>query len=211
MAKGARVQSVQQLSDFRAFLVKFAEGVRHGTSIADSEVQSTTRWLKDEHPQRLLGERRKAERALQNAVDDLRRKRLQPTATGDPPSVVTEQKNLAKAKAKMQWLEEKISATQRWARQFDKEATQFQAALQPAQSLPEAMIPRALARLEGHVVALEKYLEAQNPVAAKHAGETAPSGGISRAALPDADDADTDHETIESDDQAPQPPAEEDV
>ena len=181
MAKGARVQSVQQLADFRAFLVKFAEGVRHGTSIAESEVQSTARWLKDEHPQRLLGERRKAERALQDATDDLRRKRLQPTATGDPPSVVTEQKNLAKAKAKKQWLDDKLAATQRWSRQFDKEATQFQAGIQPAQSLPEAVISRALARLEGHVIALEKYLEAQNPRPTASLQPSADSGGIARS------------------------------
>lgn len=180
MAKGARVQSVQQLSEFHAFLVKFAEGVRHGTSIADGEVSATARWLKDEHPQRLVAERRKADRALQNATDELRRKRLQPTATGDPPSVVTEQKALAKAKAKMQWLEEKISVTQRWARQFDKEATQYQAALQPAQSLPESMIPRALARLEGYLIALEKYLEAQNPRAAASSPGPASAGNISR-------------------------------
>jgi len=185
MAKGARIQSVQQISDFRAFLVKFAEGVRHGTGIADSEVSSTARWLKDEHPQRLLGERRKAERARQNATDDLRRKRLQPTATGDPPSTVTEQKALAKAKAKMQWLEEKLSATQRWARQFDKEATQYQAALQPAESLPESMIPRALARLEGHLVALEKYLEAQSSQATT---ASADPGGVTSISRDGADE-----------------------
>lgn len=191
MAKGARVQSVTQISDFRAFLVKFAEGVRHGTSVAEGEVNATTRWLKDEHPQRLRSERRKAERALQNATDDLRRKRLQPTATGDPPSVVTEQKALAKAKAKIQWLEEKISATQRWARQFDKEATQYQAALQPAQSLPESMIPRALARLEGHLVALEKYLEAQTPRASPSRRSTSHHASESQVQENDEDTLDT--------------------
>ncbi|MEM9419684.1 MAG: hypothetical protein AAGA25_11635 [Planctomycetota bacterium] len=204
MANGARVQSIQQLSEFRAFLVKFAEGVRHGTSLGESEVQGTARWLKDEHPQRLLSERRKAERALQNATDDLRRKRLQPTATGDPPSTVTEQKALAKAKAKMQWLEEKLSATQRWNRQFDKEAIQFQSGLQPAQSLPEAVIPRALARLEGHLIALENYLEAQSPKAASSASESSSSDGISRAVEDETDEDEGVPPTVNDDEAEPQ-------
>ncbi|MBB6428336.1 hypothetical protein [Algisphaera agarilytica] len=204
MAKGARVQSIQQLSEFRAFLVKFAEGVRHGTSLGESEVQSTARWLKDEHPQRLLTERRKAERALQNATDDLRRKRLQPTATGDPPSTVTEQKALAKAKAKMQWLEEKLSATQRWNRQFDKEAIQFQSGLQPAQSLPEAVIPRALARLEGHLIALENYLEAQSSQASPSAPGAPETGGVSRVVSDDTDKAQDDISPANEDDTEPQ-------
>ncbi|MEM1109601.1 MAG: hypothetical protein AAGH99_13020 [Planctomycetota bacterium] len=195
MAKGARVQSVQQLSDFRAFLVKFAEGVRHGTSVAEGEVSGTARWLKDEHPQRLLGERRRAERKLQDATDDLRRKRLQPTATGDPPSTVTEQKALAIAKAKMQWLEEKLSATQRWSRQFDKEATQYQAALQPAQSMPESVIPRALARLEGHLRALEDYLQAQSEAATGLARDSTTAESMSRGGdVIEADDDQLDNE-----------------
>lgn len=166
MAKGARVQSVQQLADFRAFLVKFAEGVHHGVGLGDSEVHATGRWLKEEHPARLNAERHKAQRALQTATDDLRRKRLQPTATGDPPSTVTEQKVFAKAKAKMQWLEDKAAATQKWARQFDREAIQYQAALQSARSLPGAMLPRALGRLEAHLVAIEQYLQVQTKSAA---------------------------------------------
>lgn len=199
MAKGARLQSVQQLAEFRAFLVKFAEGVHHGVGLGDSEVHATNRWLKDEHPQRLSAERSKAQRALQDATDDLRRKRLQPTATGDPPSTVTEQKALAKAKAKMQWLEDKARATQRWGRQFDKEAIQYQAALQPARSLPESMVPRALARLESHLTTLEQYLETRakssGPVptardaAMSRSGEAETNPPATEAVEPSADDA----------------------
>lgn len=200
MAKGARIQSVQQLTEFRAFLVKFAEGVHHGVGLGDSEVHATHRWLKDEHPARLSAERGKAQRALQDATDDLRRKRLQPTATGDPPSTVTEQKALAKAKARMQWLEDKARATQRWGRLFDKEAIQYQAALQPARSLPESVLPRALARLESHLIAIEQYLETQAKSTGPGSAGQAEGAAVSRPAEDPADPTPADADGPDIDD-----------
>jgi len=155
--------SVSDVVGFRAFLIKLAEGVRHGVGAADGDVQNTLRWLRDEHPARLSAERRKAHRAAELAIEDLRRKRLQPTATGQPQSVVSEKKALAKTKAKLDWIDQRAAATKRWASHFDKEASQYQGATQPARSLPDATLPRALSRLDAHLAAIEAYLALETP------------------------------------------------
>ncbi|MEM8737373.1 MAG: hypothetical protein AAGG38_02695 [Planctomycetota bacterium] len=189
MAKGAKVGSVQELVDFRAFLIKFAEGVQQGVAAADSEMQSVTRWLGDEHPKRLSAEKLKADRRFEAAGDDLRRKMLQPTATGDPASTVTEKKALAVAKAKREWLVEKLAATKRWSRLFDKESMQYLSAVQSARAVPDSVVPRALGRLEKHLRAIEEYLEAQSPSAAQTpSAKMARSGRLGDASSEPSDD-----------------------
>ena len=171
MNRSARVLSVRELAEFRGFLVKFGEGVRHGLTTADSEVQETSRWLTGEHPARLAAAQRKVKRQHELALDELRRKRLQPTATGAPASVVYEQKVAAQAKAKLEWLDERVAATRRWARQFSREADQYRAATQAARGVADSLVPRALARLEGHLRALENYLQSQADASTPHLGD----------------------------------------
>ena len=199
MAESARVSSIQDLQDFRGFLVKFAEGVQHGLATADAEVQSTGRWLKDEHPARLGAAHRKAQRDLELALDELRRKRLQPTATGDPPSVAQEQKVVNQAKAKLQWVEERVAATRRWARQFDRDADGYRSSTQAARAVADALAPRALARLEAHLRALENYLQNDRPPDAaisRHAAR----GGDSQQHGTAPDQAESTHHTPTPDD-----------
>ncbi|MEM7624650.1 MAG: hypothetical protein AAF333_03365 [Planctomycetota bacterium] len=161
MAERARVLSVRHIEDFRAFLVKLGEGVQHGLAAADADVNATQRWLREEHPARLTAERRKAQRALEAAADDLRRKKFTPTATGDPASIAYEKKVAAQCKAKLEWLDEKLETTKRWNRVFDKETDQFLSGTQAARGVAESAVPRALARLEAHLRAIEDYLGVQ--------------------------------------------------
>ncbi len=178
MSQSARVLSVETLAEFRGFLVKFGEGVRHGLANGDSEVRDTLRWLGDEHPARLAA---KVKRALELALDELRRKRLQPTATGAPASVVYEQKVVARAKAKVEWLDDKVAATRRWGRQFQREADQYRGSTQPAHAVADSLVPRSLQRLEGHLRALADYTrreaEDRRPTESTSAGQTSVARG----------------------------------
>lgn len=208
MAQRARVLSVRDVEAFRAFLVKLGEGVQHGLAAGDAEVGSTQRWLRDEHPARLSAEHGKAQRARQAAVDDLRRKKFQPTATGDPASVAYEQKVAARAKAKVEWLEEKIAATQRWARVFDKENDQYLSGTQGARGVAEAVVPRAMARLDAHLKAIADYLEVQAAGGPKLDEADAAAGSVSRPAEEDApteDDQATDEPPASSETAEPSP------
>ena len=208
MAESARVLSIQELQEFRAFLVKFGEGVRHGLTTADGEVQATLRWLKDEQPARLVSAQRKAKRNLELALDELRRKRLQPTATGDPPSVVQEQKVVNQAKAKLQWVEDRVTATRRWNKQFERDADGYRSSTQAARGITEALVPRALARLEGHLRALEDYTRARSTSAPAVTEPASPGVGRPAAADEDPGDLELDnHASTSSESPAPPPPA----
>lgn len=188
MSQSARVLSVGELEAFRGFLVKLGEGVQHGLAAADAAVSGTQRWLGQEHPARLQAEHRKATRALEAALDDLRRKKYQPTATGDPASTVTERRVAEKAKAKLRWLEEKRDATRRWARAFDREADQFLAGTQPARGIAESAVPRAVARVDAHLRAIADYLQTQaQPVTAPGTYPGNAPGTVSRSTPPETE------------------------
>lgn len=200
MAKRARVLSVRHVEDFRAFLVKLGEGVQHGLAAGDADVNATQRWLREEHPARLTAERRKAQRKLEAAADDLRRKKFTPTATGDPASIAYEKKNAAQAKAKLEWLEDKLQTTKRWSRVFDKETDQFLSGTQAARGVAESAVPRALSRIEAHLRAIEDYLSVQTTagIAFGPSEENAPSA--SRPAVKEAEEtkaADATQESVE--------------
>ena len=182
MAKQARVLSVRSVEDFRAFLVKLSEGVQHGLAVADADVNATQRWLREEHPARLTAERRKAQRALETAADDLRRKKFTPTATGDPASIAYEKKVAAQAKAKLEWLDDKIQTTKRWNRVFDKETDQFLSGTQAARGVAESAVPRALSRLEAHLRAIEDYLSVQASAGSNLQPQDTGGASISRPA-----------------------------
>ncbi|MEL7087492.1 MAG: hypothetical protein AAGL98_03480 [Planctomycetota bacterium] len=189
MAKRARVLSVRHVEEFRAFLVKLGEGVQHGLAAADADVNATQRWLREEHPARLAAERRKAQRALEAAADDLRRKKFTPTATGDPASIAYEKKVAAQAKAKLEWLDDKIQTTQRWAGVFDKATDQFLSGTQAARGVADSAVPRALSRLEAHLRAIEDYLSVQTTASSDLSPAPDPADSVSRPAASATDES----------------------
>lgn len=158
MAKGARVRSVTELAEFRAFLAQLAETVRHGVGEADAEVRRVERWLNEDRPLELAAAGRRALRALETTTEDLRRKRMQPTPTGAPPSIDVERRQQARARAAAEQVEALTRATGRWGRAFTSEATEYTGQTQGARELPDALVPRARAQLERHLAALEGYV-----------------------------------------------------
>lgn len=158
MAKGARVGSVAELAAFQAFLAQMAEAVRHGVGEADAEVRRVERWLTEDRPAELAAAGRRAGRMLETATEDLRRKRMQPTPTGAPPSIDVERRQHARAKAATEQVETLKRAAGRWGRAFSAEATEYTGQVLGAREMPDGLLPQARAQLQRHLVALEAYV-----------------------------------------------------
>lgn len=158
MAEGARVRSVAELAGFHAFLAQLGEAVRHGVGEADAEVRRVERWLTEDRPAELVAAARRAARVLEAAAEDLRRKRMQPTPTGAPPSTDVERRVFDRARAAVERVDQLARATGRWGRVFTAEAAEYVGQAQGAREAPDGRVPQARARLAVHLAALEAYM-----------------------------------------------------
>jgi len=176
LAKGAQVRSVEEMAAFEAFLAQLSETVRHGVGEADAEVRRVERWLNEDRPAELAAAGRRAARAVETTTEDLRRKRMQPTPTGAPPSIDVERRQQARARAAAEQVETLMRATGRWGRAFEAEVTEYAGQVQGARELPDALVPRARAQLARHLTALEAY--------ANNAGSAGSATRVTSAARP---------------------------
>jgi len=153
----ANVRSIEELKAFRNDLVLLREKIRVSVQSADSEVARLEDWLKSEHPAHLLQVGKKLQRKFDDAQESLRRKRLSPTPTGEPPSTTFEQKMVREAKRRMEHIKEKLEATKKWQRRYAKEAFAYRSGTQHARRWAESGLPKAVAELDKLIAHLEKY------------------------------------------------------
>ena len=183
MAKGAQVRSLAELAAFDAFLAQLSETVRHGVGEADAEVRRVERWLTEDRPAELAAQGRRAARALEVANEDLRRKRMQPTPTGAPPSIDVERRQQGRARAAVEQVQAMQQAVGRWGRAFTAEATEYAGHTQGARELPDAVVTQARTQLKRHLAALEQYVQATGPGSGSQG-----AGSAARPAEPPVDD-----------------------
>lgn len=159
MTGSAHVQSIQDLTELRAFLITLAEKIRDAVTTANSEANQTAQWINHTQPARWKAECTKSERTLQDATEALRRKRMSPTTDGRPPNTMLEQKIVRQAKERHEHARLKAAAVQQWQRKYDKQMYEYRRSAQGALALVDVVIPKAiefLDRLRDH---LEKYTQ----------------------------------------------------
>jgi len=159
MTGSARVQSIQDLAELRAFLVVLAEKIRDAVTTANSDVNTTAQWINHTQPARWKAECAKSERLVQDATEALRRKRMSPTSDGRPPNTMVEQKMLRAAKERSEHARGKATAVQQWQRKYEKQMFEYRRCAQTAQALSEQVIPRAIEFLDKLRDHLEKYTQ----------------------------------------------------
>lgn len=157
MAGSARVQSIQDLAELRAFLVTLAEKIRDGLITANSEANSTAQWINHTQPARWKAECTKSQRLLEEANEALRKKRMSPTTDGRPPNCVLEMKMQRKAKERCEYAQAKARAVEQWQRRYEKQMFEYRRCSQSAQALVDVVIPKAMQFLDKLQEHLEKY------------------------------------------------------
>lgn len=160
----ANVRSIEELKLFRNELVVLREKIRVAVQSADGEVGRTEDWLRDEHPAHLMKVGKKLQRKFEDAQETLRRKRLSPTPTGEPPPTTVEQKMVRDAKRRIEHVKEKLEVTKKWQRNFGREANTYRAGTQYARRWAESGLPQAIAELDRLIAHLEKYKNVVVPV-----------------------------------------------
>jgi len=153
----ARVDSIDALKDFRVSLCKFADAIKVGLDEAESEIDRTAIWLKQDQYIHWKRQVRKYQELLTRARIELNRKQQQKTPLGGRYSCVDEKKALAAAKRRFEEAEQKFANVRRWTRQLEQETFAYKGVAQGLIQVVDADVPNALAQLDNMIAALESY------------------------------------------------------
>jgi hypothetical protein len=157
------VESFEALKRLRAALCRFAETVGAGLGEADASLQRERDWVKLARPNYWAAEAKKRSEQLAKAKIALAGKKFETTPLGGRPSFVEEEKALARAMRRVEEAEQKLANLHYWRRRFDEEFFTYQAVASGMSQALAADIPKALARLDNMLTALEAYAVSAAP------------------------------------------------
>ncbi len=181
MAERAAIESLDALTRLRAALCGLADDAGIALAEADAEILRTASWLRED--QRLHW-KREVERQTElctRARSALKRKEAMKTPLGGRYSTVEEEKVLARAQRRLEEVRQRQANVRRWSRLLDDEAFAYKSVAQSLGHLIEAEIPKALARLDRMIAALEAYASGSAaPEQVRSAAPDAP-GGVAQA------------------------------
>jgi hypothetical protein len=184
---GAHVGSIDAVRYFRAVLHTFAHDAREALISFDTEVARTLDWLLEEMPQYWKNEIRRCEEKLQEARIDLERCRNTPLPGGGTPSCMEQKKALEKAKAKLQYSQDKLEATRRWGAVASREASEYTGRSNQLGSVFDAELPQAVLVLDRVLRSLEAYQSLRAPTgdSGAPAGAAVGTAGTQSTARPE--------------------------
>jgi hypothetical protein len=160
MNAGAGVTSFDVLHDWYAALATFRTEADHALTEVTLALQRAGPWL-GEQEQHWRREIRVCEEDVTQAKAELANRQW-PDGAGNKPDTTVQEKNLRKAKARLQAAEDRLAAVRRWMLRLPREisATYEGAAGRMAHFL-DADVPAGLALLSRQLTALEKYAAIQ--------------------------------------------------
>ena len=158
MSNAARVESIDAVRAFKVALFKFAEAANVALDDADGEMGRTLVWLEGEQRTYWQSQLRKRHEAVVKAKEALQYKKVFKDASGRTPSAVDEEKALAAALKRLEEAEHKFANVRRYSRQLQREIDLYKGSVEPFATSVQVDIPRAAARLDKIVQALEAYV-----------------------------------------------------
>lgn len=176
MRESARVESIEALAAFRGSLCKFSDVVEIGLQEAESEIQRTNSWLKNEQLSFWKDQIRKRAEIVLQTKHDLNRKKLYKTPTGGRYSTVDEEKALKVAKMRHEEAEQKLRNVHRWIGRLAKEVILYQGQVNALRQAAGVGVPKAVAHLDRLVGSLEAYVSLAAPVGGRPAGDDSGAG-----------------------------------
>jgi hypothetical protein len=163
MSDAARVTNLDELTRFRAGVVKAHEELRLAMAEAESEVGRVRGWLEREQTLYWTTQLRKAQEHVTVCKSALYRKQMITSSKDQKPSIVDEKKALERAQARLAVCEQKRAATRRWTIQINREEILFRAGLAPLSAACERDLPHAILLLKKMIEHLEAYMRLEIP------------------------------------------------
>ena len=167
MADQAKVSSLDAIEAFRTSLVIFIEKAGKALDEVGDAVRRTRYWVQDEQRNHWLAERRRRERKLEQAEQELYSSRLSPLEDSGTEA----QMLVRRARRALQEADEKLRVIKRWTRDYDSAVEPLARRLDTIQDLVATKYPKATAELAETLRILEDY------AAVKPSSPTPPESG----------------------------------
>lgn len=185
MSGQADVKSIDTLAFVKAALVAFA----HETGQAIAEVELEGRrgvdWITVDQAAYWKAEIRRAADMVNKAIKDLEHCRTFKKVGDNQPSCIEEKKALEKARARLARAEQKAEAVRRWTPVVLQQFRETCVRLVHFQEVVDVDAPRAVARVEQMLRALEAYRDVSSP---RPSGGGTGAAGDSQSVARQADD-----------------------
>ncbi|MGF1580968.1 MAG: hypothetical protein ACFCD0_16515 [Gemmataceae bacterium] len=157
----ARVRSTDSLERLQIALGAFAEDGTHALEAVSGEILRVFQWL-EEQLSTWQHELQRAKEKVYLANEELARKRMLRVG-GRPIDIAEQEKDLIRAKRRLEYVREKEALTRRWIRDLPSELLEYEAPARNLQNLLETHVPKARAILKAKIRALREYLALKPP------------------------------------------------
>jgi hypothetical protein len=163
MSTQAEVKSIETLAFVKAALAAF--GHESGQSLAEVEMQMqrAVDWICIEQAAYWKTEVRRAADGVNQAMKDLQHCRTFKKVGNNEPSCIEEKKALEKAKKRLARAEQKAEAVRRWTPVVRQESQETGVRMTRFREVIDLDCPKAVARLERMLRALDHYAHAASP------------------------------------------------
>jgi hypothetical protein len=160
MNAGAGVTSFDVLHDWYAALAAFRTEADHALTELSLSLQRAAAWL-GEQEQYWRREIRVREEDVTQAKAELANRQW-PDGSGHKPDTTVQEKNLRRAKARLQAAEDRLASVRRWMVRLPREiSATYEGAAGRLAHFIDADLPSGLALLSRQLTALEKYADLQ--------------------------------------------------
>jgi len=193
MSTQADVKSIDTVAFVKAALASFGHDAGQGVGEVEMQAQRVVDWICVDQAAYWKTEVRRAAEGVNQAMKDLQNCRTYKKVGNNEPPCMEEKKALERAKQKLARAEAKAEAVRRWTPVVRQQMQETGVRLTRFREVIDIDCPRALARLERMLQALDHYAHTATPAAASGGGSGAsmarPADAEIPAASPSAADA----------------------
>ena len=162
MSASAHVRSVEAVRDFRGHLKRFGEQATDCLDSLHAQLHRMVDWLEHDRPAYWQQQVRRGFDRVAEARLSLQRCQTQ-AVTHHRPSCMEEKQQLARAKARLEYAQQKIEVVRRCQRLVEEEANQFRGRCGQLNHLLQRDLPRMAGLLDRILLSLEAYAAISAP------------------------------------------------
>ena len=194
MSTQADIKSIDTLSLVKLAMITYAHDSSQALAEIEIEGQRGIDWITVDRAAFWKAETRRAADGVNQAIKDLEHCRTYKKVGDNAPACAEEKKSLEKARKKLQRAEEKLELVKRWTPVVLQQFRETCIRLVRFREIIDVDCPRAIARIEQMLTALENYQTVASPSGANASGKTSPVESVARQ----IDDSDNKNPTEES-------------
>jgi hypothetical protein len=163
MSGQADVKSIDTLAFVKAAIAAFAHETGQAVAEVELDGRRTVDWITVDQAAHWKAEMRRAADLVNKAVKDLEHCRTYKKVGDNTPACIEEKKALQKARAFLERAEQKAEAVRRWSPVVQQQFRETCVRLVRFREVIDVDCPRAMARLETMLRALDAYREVASP------------------------------------------------